>query len=294
MAKLEDMFVHRAQPEVFREALGYTEASTGFQASMIEKDYYCSLILDRLFHAETGLVFKGGTCLSKVYTDFYRMSEDLDFVLPVPVECSRTERRSKVKPVKAIFKTLPDRIPGIRVAKDLIGHNQSKQYVGVLDYPSVVIDRRETVKIEIGLREPILLDSRLSLAKTIIQNPFSGGNLVPAACRVNAMALVEAYAEKVRAALTRKEPAIRDFYDLSLSVVHGLDVNLEDGGFIEIVKQKLGVAGNDPVNTSSARRFALGQQLETELKPVLRATDHALFNLDDTFERIEKLAKMLA
>ena len=86
MAKHKDMFIHRVQPELFREALGYTEASTGFQASMIEKDYYCSLILDRLFDADTDLVFKGGTCLSKVYTDFYRMSEDLDFVLPVPVE----------------------------------------------------------------------------------------------------------------------------------------------------------------------------------------------------------------
>jgi predicted nucleotidyltransferase component of viral defense system len=293
MAKHKDMLVHHSQPDLFREALGYTEAKTGFQSSMIEKDYYCSLILDRLFQEETNLVFKGGTCLSKVYTDFYRMSEDLDFVVPVPVRCSRTERRSKVKSVKAIFMTLPDRIPGVRVAQDLIGHNESKQYVGVLAYLSVVIDRRETVKVEIGLREPLLLDAKWSLAKTIIQNPFSDGNLVPDACQVNAMALTEAYAEKVRAALTRREPAIRDFYDLSLSVIKGLDVNLQDNEFIEIVKQKLGVAGNDPVNMSSARRAALGRQLETELKPVLRATDYTSFDLADTFERIEKLARVL-
>ena len=29
------------------------------------------------------LVFKGGTCLSKVHADFYRLSEDLDLIIPV-------------------------------------------------------------------------------------------------------------------------------------------------------------------------------------------------------------------
>ena len=57
-----------------------------FQSSpitLIEKDYYCSLILNYFFNGDTSLVFKGGTCLSKVYVDFYRLSEDLDLIITV-------------------------------------------------------------------------------------------------------------------------------------------------------------------------------------------------------------------
>ena len=46
----------------FRQALNHTEAETGFAQRLIEKDYYCSLILadfEPLF--DRGLVFKGGT-----------------------------------------------------------------------------------------------------------------------------------------------------------------------------------------------------------------------------------------
>lgn len=32
-------------PPVFRTAIGFTEAKTGFSGQLIEKDYYCSLIL---------------------------------------------------------------------------------------------------------------------------------------------------------------------------------------------------------------------------------------------------------
>src|SRR5262245_44864651 len=63
----------------FRDALTLTEAESGFSARLIEKDYYCSLLLlDLSGPFEQGLVFKGGTCLSKVHADFFRLSEDLD------------------------------------------------------------------------------------------------------------------------------------------------------------------------------------------------------------------------
>ena len=74
----------------FRGALEFTASLTGFSARLIEKDYFCSLLLRDfapLFQAS--LIFKGGTCLSKVYADFYRLSEDLDFVIPMPEKASR-------------------------------------------------------------------------------------------------------------------------------------------------------------------------------------------------------------
>ncbi|MBN2124216.1 MAG: nucleotidyl transferase AbiEii/AbiGii toxin family protein [Deltaproteobacteria bacterium] len=74
MADVRFPYPHDTDPDIFREALSYSEGITGLTASLIEKDYYCSLILHHLFSRETQLIFKGGTCLSKVYADFYRLS----------------------------------------------------------------------------------------------------------------------------------------------------------------------------------------------------------------------------
>lgn len=59
-------FEHDTDPDIFREALAHSETTTGFTATLIEKDYYSSLILQYFFDSDTSLVFKGGTCLSKV------------------------------------------------------------------------------------------------------------------------------------------------------------------------------------------------------------------------------------
>jgi hypothetical protein len=37
-------YPHDMDPDIFRESLSYSEGVTGFTASLIEKDYYCSLI----------------------------------------------------------------------------------------------------------------------------------------------------------------------------------------------------------------------------------------------------------
>jgi predicted nucleotidyltransferase component of viral defense system len=156
MAEVSFPCPHETDPDIFRESLSYSEGVTGFTASLIEKDYYCSLILHHLFDRETTLVFKGGTCLSKVYADFYRLSEDLDLVIPVSVDTTRNQRRSKMDPVKGIFDELPGVVPGISVSRAFRGHNESRQYIGYLEYPSAVMDRQERIKIEIGIREPLL------------------------------------------------------------------------------------------------------------------------------------------
>lgn len=63
---------------LFREALTATAAATGFPAPLIEKDYFCSVLLQQLATQATPLVFKGGTCLAKVHTSFYRLLHAAD------------------------------------------------------------------------------------------------------------------------------------------------------------------------------------------------------------------------
>ena len=70
--------------ELFQLSIQQTAAETGFTAALIEKDYYCSLILKEIFLDRShDLIFKGGTLLNKVNVGFYRLSEDLDFSISI-------------------------------------------------------------------------------------------------------------------------------------------------------------------------------------------------------------------
>ena len=285
-------YLHDMDPDIFRESLSYSEGVTGFTASLIEKDYYCSLILHHVFDRETPLVFKGGACLSKVYADFYRLSEDLDLIIPVSVDAPRSQRSSKMNPVKGIFDELPAAIPGVAVSTTFRGHNESRQYIGYLEYPSTVINKQERIKIEIGIREPLLLSSVTGEARTIAVNPFSGQPLLPV-FSVQAMDMKEAYAEKIRAALTRRKPAIRDLFDLFYAGRKmGLDLDALD--FLTIVKKKLSVPGNTLVHISSEYKLEIKRQLEGQLRPVLRPADYDSFNMDEAIELIVLIAEAVS
>lgn len=281
-------YPHESDIEIFRESLAYSAAETGFTVSLIEKDYYCSLVLGHFFNGKTKLVFKGGTSFSKVYLDFYRLSEDLDFIIPVSKRTTKSQRKSKIDPVKSLIDELPTTIPGIAISSALTGHNQSRQYIGTIEYNSAVVDKSENINIEIGLREPLIQTYEKKPARTIAVNPFSQLSLIPE-FPVQVMNVEEAFAEKVRAALTRREPAIRDFYDLQLAV-DSKKVDLFDPGFLEMVTAKLIVPGNDPVNISTERKVELDRQLETQLKPVLRTQDFDKFNFDHAYQMVVEIA----
>jgi predicted nucleotidyltransferase component of viral defense system len=285
-------YPHDTDPDIFREALSYSEAVTGFTASLIEKDYYCSLILQYFFDGDTPLVFKGGTCLSKVYANFYRLSEDLDLIIPVAVDMPRNQRRSEADPIKGVFNELPAVIPGIAVSKAFRAHNESRQYIGYLEYPSAVMDKQQRVKIEIGIREPLLRPSVAAETLTIVVNPFSGQPLLPI-FTVHAMEMREAYAEKVRAALTRKEPAIRDLFDL-FHAARKMRLDFDDHDFLVMVKKKLNVPGNTPVDISLEYKRELYRQVEGQLRPVLRPADFDSFNMDEAFELISRIAEVVS
>jgi len=285
-------YPHDQEPDIFLESLAYTEAKTGFPAHLIEKDYYCSITLRYLFLEQTMLVFKGGTCLNKLYAGFYRLSEDLDFIVPMETDAARSERSHNIKPIKALIEQLPEIVPGVKIVENLRGHNASRQYIGYLEYHSGIVDKPEKIKIEIGLREPLLMSAEIQPANTLALNPFSYQPMLPV-FPVQSMALMEAYAEKVRAALTRRKPAIRDFYDL-MYAVQQLQLNVRDRHLIQMVRKKLEIPGNPPATDISAeRQHDLRQQLNGELQPVLRPADFNSFSLDDAILLIKDIAASL-
>ena len=278
-------------PELFREAVNYTAAETGFPSRLIEKDYFCSVILQHLAEAGCGLVFKGGTCLAKVHAGFYRLSEDLDFVIPTPVDASRAERSRRAAESKAAVANIAERLPGLRVIAALTGANASTQYIGVVGYTSLLGRQGGTIKIEVGLREPLLTPIIGGAAQTLLLAPRSGSPLVPA-LTLPCLSRKEAMAEKLRAALSRREVAIRDFYDIDYAV-RNLSLRVLEPEMLTLVRRKLEVPNTDAVDVSPARLAALRPQLEPQLQSVLRARDYASFDLDRAFATVTEVAAAL-
>jgi predicted nucleotidyltransferase component of viral defense system len=272
----------------FREAVSFTAAETAFTARLIEKDYFSTLLLGHLSSAEPALVFKGGTCLAKVHAGFYRLSEDLDFVIPVSGSTGRAERSRRVDLLKRAFARLERDQPVFRTAAPFRGANNSTQYNTVIEYASLAQGRRDTIKVEIALREPLLTACVAGVAQTLLRDPISGGPMVPG-LELPCISRIEAVAEKLRAALSRREVAIRDFYDIDYAV-RKLDVKPDDCSLIDLVRKKLAVSGNDPVDVSPRRMRELQAQLSAQLKPVLRSGDFAAFDLDRAIAIVTAIA----
>lgn len=289
MVERDALRFHVEDPALFREAVAFTAAETRFSPRLIEKDYFCSVILRHLAAADAGLVFRGGTCLAKVHAGLYRLSEDLDFLIPMPVDASRADRRGRASECRRAVASIDEALPGLRVIAPFAGANDSRQYAALVSYQTLVTSSPETIKIEVGLREPILTEAIQAEARTVLLDPVSGEPVVPA-FPLPCLVRQEAMAEKLRAALSRREVAIRDFFDVDHAVrVQRLRLHADD--LLELVKRKLAIPGNAPIDVSEARLIALRQQVDAELRPVLRGADFAEFDLERAFAAVVELAR---
>jgi predicted nucleotidyltransferase component of viral defense system len=159
-----------------------------------------------------------------------------------------------------------------------------------MGYDSLLRDAGEVIKVEVSMREPLLTPVVQSPARTLLLDPISRSAAVPS-FPVPCLSLEEAMAEKLRA-LSRRDVAIRDFYDID-HAVRERGVQLDDPKLLGLVRRKLTVAGNDPPDASPARLRVLEAQLEAELRPVLREADLALFDLDRAIGLVAGVASAL-
>jgi len=283
---------HHEDFEFFREMVKFTAAETRFSARLIEKDYFSSVFLEHIaLNLGDVLVFKGGTCLAKVHAAFYRLSEDLDFMISMPIKSKRTERRRLMDPVRQMMNALPEELPVFKEVVPLTGANESTQYIGVLGYRSLLMNQEETIKIEIGLREPLQTPAVRQNVQTILLDPLLNRPIVEPMV-MSCISKMEAYAEKFRAALTRREVAIRDFFDIDYAV-RRLGLDSRDKLLERLIQFKIAVPGNEPIDVSEKRRSLLQQQKETQLKPVLREGDYQAFDLEEAFRIVREMAARL-
>jgi len=278
---------------LFREAVNFTASRTGFNPRLIEKDYFSTVLLAYLSeHGGDCLVFKGGTCLAKVHTGFYRLSEDLDFTIPLEVGASRARRRRAVTETKDAMACIADHLGAFTVTQPLTGANNSTQYNGTVRYESPTTGQPESIPVEVSIREPLLMPALRGQAKTVLLDPVGGEAMVPGAA-VNCITLYEAMAEKFRAALSRRDVAIRDFYDLYYAATH-LDINPIYPRLIEMVRQKLAVPDNPPIDVGPERLSDLRRQLNTRLRTVLRDSEFQAFDLGQAIRLVTEMGERLS
>ena len=285
--------------ENFLKVLAATSAQSGFPLILLEKDYYLTLILSDIAHLSEDLIFKGGTCLNKIYYSYYRLSEDLDFIMRLSSENpSRADRRKIIKPIKDKILSYVNSY-GMKI-DDLsnIGHSESSQYIFYIDYSSAVLNNKQSVKLEIGIRfNPILPVSKQKVAHKFL-HPFTKEPLFEGGY-VKCLALKELVAEKMRATATRPTIAPRDFYDISFLIKAGFD--FQDVELWQLFKKKLSEDGFETnlskykvnLGRSQDEITDMGSRIEAELLDVLTPDEQKVFDLNKTLQLLNETFKKL-
>lgn len=198
-----------------KDIIFYLSNKQGFVASVIEKDFHLTRILNRINGGlSDDIVFKGGTLLNKVYLDYHRLSEDLDFTFRSELDFSTRGKRSKV--INLIRERIPTFLEELELSSDNLkgyGFNNSTQYLFNLKYESILSGKNENIKLEISLRQPPFLKVERVTINHFFQDPFTSEDLIERG-KILALSLKESVAEKLKAAISRITPAIRDYYDL--------------------------------------------------------------------------------
>ena len=281
--------------EKLEKIIPFIAEKYNFRFEIIEKDYYLTLILNSVeSHLSDKIVFKGGTLLNKIHLNYHRLSEDIDFTYFNPEGLQTRSRRSRA--ITPIREKMPELLKLLELKSERPegeGFNNSTQYVFNIFYPSFISGKDENIKLEISLKAPPIEKPVHNVITHFYKDPFTGEDLIPKN-KILSLTLNEAVAEKLKAAITRKDVAIRDYYDLWF--ISEAKFDFKDRHFLSIFKKKLEA---EKYRTNYSHNFGLDQQstellrkqIETELIPVIRVGES--FNLDKCFERFNEILKKL-
>lgn len=220
--------------EKLKEFIAFLKNKTAVKSEeLLEKDFYISALLQKIRTGE--YAFKGGTCLSKVYLDYYRISEDIDLTY-------MDQNAFKGKSTKQVKKICSERITLFgklleRIARDydfgFKPEKSNRRYVEFgsnnklatfkVWYRSVFADTESFIKVQINFLEiikypiserTILPVTDASAFSETEQKYFSDYVGLYKPLKWPVYDLREIASEKVRALLTRKGVKARDVVDL--------------------------------------------------------------------------------
>lgn len=229
----------------------------GFLVHKVEKDFLLTALLVKIGEKYPELIFKGGTCLNKCYFPYFRLSEDLDFVLIADV--GRDTRKKILEDWKMELMKFTQIFWWAWVDKRT-KYNEDQQWLFEFSYISLLDESLQTIKIDISLKEKLEKSPVPKKIQSLFVDSVFWWEIFPEK-EIFCMDLDEIIAEKIRAALTRT--AIRDYFDLYYIVEQtGRDFS-ELTELITIKLAEVNFAYRDGYEI-------LKKQVETDLRPVLR------------------------
>lgn len=223
--------------QLVKEFLTFTNDMLKIKSpEVLEKDFYLTIFLSEVKN-ET-LIFKGGTCLAKVYLNYHRFSEDLDFTW----KKQEIFKNKTMKQIRKVCSGLIDEI-GTKIKDiskkygfDFEFEKDNRNYVEIgggskivtfkIWYNSVLTEMKSFFKIQVNFLENIKFQiKREKLNNLIKASSFSENErkyfkdfldfyrMSPA---YNIYDINEIACEKIRSILTRRGMKTRDVLDLYL------------------------------------------------------------------------------
>ncbi|MFA5246530.1 MAG: nucleotidyl transferase AbiEii/AbiGii toxin family protein [Candidatus Micrarchaeia archaeon] len=188
---------------ISKEELTRIAAKKGFPLAVIEKDYALTWSLKAVYanpKLSKYLVFKGGTCLSKVYAGMYRLSEDLDFSAYKDGWMDNATLLAEVRAACADANSTG--APNLAIIEDTVHENP-----GMLSFRlrySGILNQAGKLKMEITLHEWVQFESKHEITKELSYPDIESFT-------VHCYDLIEILSEKLRAIIQRGKS--RDYYD---------------------------------------------------------------------------------
>ena len=192
---------------------------------VVEKDYFITLLLDAIANEKImneSFVFKGGTCLRKIYFEHYCYSEDLDFTLKKVLPAS--ELRGSIEKSLEFLKT--EYNADFRIK----GFNSKHYFTDVKIQFVGFKGNKNTIALDLSPDEKVVD----SVEEKLVFNPY-----YDKAFSIACYSLEEILAEKLRALLQRTR--VRDYYDVWYLLKHSskqIDMAKVSEIFREKVKRK--------------------------------------------------------
>lgn len=246
-----------------------------FTKSKLEKDFLLSLILIKFWEIFPDLIFKWGTCLNKIYFPYFRLSEDLDFV--VCFSGGRTSRKTLLRNYEERFIAQLEILWLTLSFKRKV--NEYNIWMWEFEYTSALDNRTQTIKLDISIKKQLERSTQKWSILTIFKDIYDENIFWTHS--ISCIDLQEALAEKIRAALTRKLPAIRDFFDIWY-IQNNSDFDFDNSDFLQLVNIKLAEVNYE--YTLEDNYSLLEKQIKTDLQPVLHQEYD--FSLKETYQFI--------
>lgn len=206
----------------------------------------------------------------------------MDFVLNLDIW--RTARKTILKKYELDF--VNDLwLLWLKLNEERTKYDEYKLAMFTFDYKSVINNSVQTIKIDISIKNRLYLPIFSGEIKSNFRDALLEENIFQTHF-INCINLKESVAEKLRASLTRKESAIRDFFDIWY-IKNNSDLNFNDEEFRNLLDIKLGEA---EYNYSLEENYeSLKKQVQTDLKPVLN-NDYK-FDFEEVFNYILSFTK---